>query len=199
MGGSDMAGLWPSQFMPKNTTVEWPECVACSRLPNKQVHWWVLRSLADDLVTGHGDVFSRAASTLRSVESQPLVGRLVSPLPVSLHSPAALGRFRRAAQSLGGQYHVHNITPITCDLCLASLLPVSLHSPAALGRFCRAAKSQTASSYTAQRLYFIRLVGFDRKTYRSSSKSSRNELTNIGLTTTSTTKDSFYGDIRLHY
>ena len=35
------------------------------------------RSLADDLVTGQGDVFSRAASTLRSVESQPLVGRLV--------------------------------------------------------------------------------------------------------------------------
>ena len=149
------------------------------------------------MVTGHGDVFSRAASTLRSVESQPLVGRLVSPLPVSLHSPAALGRFR-AAQSLGGQYHVHNITPITCDLCLASRLAVSLHSPAALGRF-RALQSQTLSTYTEQRLYFMRLVGFDCKTQQSSSKSSRNELTNFGLTTTSTTKDSFIGEIRLHY
>ena len=48
------------------------------------------RSLADDLVTGQGDVFSRAASTLRSVESQPLVGRLVSPGLMSLHrSPNA--------------------------------------------------------------------------------------------------------------
>jgi hypothetical protein len=48
------------------------------------------RSLADDLVTGQGDVFSRAASTLRSVESQPLVGRLVSPSLMSLHrSPNA--------------------------------------------------------------------------------------------------------------
>ena len=42
------------------------------------------------MVTGHGDVFSRAASTLRSVESQPLVGRLVFPKPVSLRSLGAL-------------------------------------------------------------------------------------------------------------
>ncbi len=53
------------------------------------------RSLADDLVTGQGDVFSRAASTLRSVESQPLVGRLVSLFSHVLKAGLALGDFSR--------------------------------------------------------------------------------------------------------
>ena len=35
------------------------------------------KSFADDLVTGQGVVLSRAASTLRSVETQPSVGRFV--------------------------------------------------------------------------------------------------------------------------
>ena len=33
-----------------------------------------VKSLAYDLATGQGVVFSRAASTLRSVETQPLIG-----------------------------------------------------------------------------------------------------------------------------
>ena len=33
-----------------------------------------VKSFADDLVTGQGVVLSRAASTLRSVETQPSVG-----------------------------------------------------------------------------------------------------------------------------
>ena len=35
---------------------------------------WGAKSLADDLATGPGVVFSRAASTLRSVETQPAIG-----------------------------------------------------------------------------------------------------------------------------
>ena len=38
------------------------------------IQWWGVKSLADDLATGHGVVLSRAASTLRSVETQPLIG-----------------------------------------------------------------------------------------------------------------------------
>ncbi len=38
---------------------------------------WGAKSLADDLATGQGVVFSRAASTLRSVETQPLIGWFV--------------------------------------------------------------------------------------------------------------------------
>ena len=38
------------------------------------IQWWGVKSLADDLVAGHGVVLSRAASTLRSVETQPLIG-----------------------------------------------------------------------------------------------------------------------------
>ena len=38
------------------------------------VQCWGAKSLADDLATGQGVVFSRAASTLRSVETQPLIG-----------------------------------------------------------------------------------------------------------------------------
>jgi hypothetical protein len=38
------------------------------------VQRWGAKSLADDLATGQGVVFSRAASTLRSVETQPLFG-----------------------------------------------------------------------------------------------------------------------------
>src|SRR3954471_21002726 len=44
------------------------------------VERWGAKSLADDLATGQGVVFSRAASTLRSVETQPLIGRFVSSL-----------------------------------------------------------------------------------------------------------------------
>src|SRR4051812_38422045 len=44
------------------------------------VERWGAKSLADDLATGQGVVFSRAASTLRSVETQPLIGRFVSVL-----------------------------------------------------------------------------------------------------------------------
>jgi hypothetical protein len=35
------------------------------------------KSLADDLITGQGVVFGRATSTLRSVETYPLIGRFV--------------------------------------------------------------------------------------------------------------------------
>ena len=38
------------------------------------VQCWGAKSLADDLATGQGVVLSRAASTLRSVETQPLIG-----------------------------------------------------------------------------------------------------------------------------
>ena len=38
------------------------------------VEWRGAKSLAYDLATGQGVVFSRAASTLRSVETQPLIG-----------------------------------------------------------------------------------------------------------------------------
>ena len=41
------------------------------------VEWWGAKSLADDLATGQGVVLSRAASTLRSVETHPLIGRFV--------------------------------------------------------------------------------------------------------------------------
>ena len=39
-----------------------------------QVQCWGAKSLADDLATGQSVVFSRAASTLRSVETQLSIG-----------------------------------------------------------------------------------------------------------------------------
>ena len=74
-----MLGLCPQQLMPKKTTFDRPECVGCSRYTTNQVQCFGAKSFADDLVTGQGIVFSRAASTLRSVEIQPLVGRFVFP------------------------------------------------------------------------------------------------------------------------
>ena len=74
-----MLGHCPQQLMPKKTTFDRPECVGCSRYTTKQVQCFGAKSFADDLVTGQGIVFSRAASTLRSVEIQPLVGRFVWP------------------------------------------------------------------------------------------------------------------------
>ena len=38
---------------------------------------WGAKSFADDLVTGRGVVLSRAATTLRSVETKPMIGRFV--------------------------------------------------------------------------------------------------------------------------
>ena len=38
---------------------------------------WGAKSFADDLVTGRGVVLSRAATTLRSVETKPTIGRFV--------------------------------------------------------------------------------------------------------------------------
>jgi hypothetical protein len=41
------------------------------------VQCWGAKSFADDLVTGRGVVLSRAATTLRSVETKPTIGRFV--------------------------------------------------------------------------------------------------------------------------
>jgi hypothetical protein len=51
------------------------------------------KSLADDLITGQGVVFGRATSTLRSVETYPLIGRFVFP-PVRPHVPRELVQFQ---------------------------------------------------------------------------------------------------------
>ena len=50
-------------------------CVSRNRnIPDRR---WGVRSLVDDLVTGRAVVLSRAATTLRSVEIQALIGRSV--------------------------------------------------------------------------------------------------------------------------
>ena len=62
---------------------KWPcwMAEAPSSCQNETIHvqCWGAKSFADDLVTGQGVVFSRAASTLRSVETQPLTGWFVLP------------------------------------------------------------------------------------------------------------------------
>ena len=74
------------------------------------------RSLADDLVTGQGDVFSRAASTLRSVESQPLVGRLVFLLLRVLNADQVLGPFDfEYFLCFSRSFHPSNAPPIIAD------------------------------------------------------------------------------------
>jgi hypothetical protein len=44
---------------------------------NNQGQCWGAKSFADDLVTGRGVVLSRAATTLRSVETKPTIGWFV--------------------------------------------------------------------------------------------------------------------------
>ena len=56
----------------KSVTNGW-KCRWCYNLIY-QVQCWGAKSLADDLATGQSVVFSRAASTLRSVETQLSIG-----------------------------------------------------------------------------------------------------------------------------
>ena len=53
------------------------ETSCASRNRNIPDRRWGVRLLADDLVTGQAIVLSRAATTLRSVEIQALIGRSV--------------------------------------------------------------------------------------------------------------------------
>ncbi len=46
-----------------------------AEIETKQVQGRGVESFADDLVTGRGVVFSRAATILRSVETKPSIGR----------------------------------------------------------------------------------------------------------------------------
>ncbi len=73
-----MLGLCPKQLMPIQRQLSDRNASLVVAI-NYQVQWMGSNSLADDLVTGQGVVFSRATSTLRSVETQPLVGRIVFP------------------------------------------------------------------------------------------------------------------------
>ena len=79
---------------------------------------WGAKSFADDLVTGRGVVLSRAATTLRSVETKPTIGRFVFLHNFCLAVPTRVGLVNFSLLQILFS-RTHFAVFVFCKFCLA--------------------------------------------------------------------------------